>query len=111
MKKITLHTHDQQQLRVFRTQTVADRMRGLFAVDIRSVDGLWIEPCNSVHTFGMPYSLDLVYLDKRQQIIKVVHNLLPWRVSLAMRARSVVELHAGKVQALGLQVGHSLVLQ
>jgi uncharacterized membrane protein (UPF0127 family) len=111
MKQIILHAHNQQQLRVFRTETVADRMRGLFAVDIRKVDGLWIQPCNSVHTFGMPYSLDLVYLDKRQNIIKVVHNLLPWRVSLALRAKSVVELHAGKAQALGLQVGHSLVQQ
>lgn len=111
MKQITLIMHDQQQLRIFRTESMVDRMRGLFAVDIRGVDGLWIEPCNSVHTFGMPHSLDLVYLDKRQKVIKVVHNLLPWRLSLTIRAKSVVELHAGRIQALGLQVGHSLVLQ
>lgn len=57
--------------------------------------GLWIAPCRAVHTFGLSYPIDLLYLDLHGQIIKRVDTLLPNRWSGCWSAASVVELPAG----------------
>ena len=108
MKKVLLSTVDKRQLTVFMAESVLERVRGLFAVDIDTVDGLLIKPCGSVHTLGMRYAIDLVYLDKQRRIIKVVHRLKPWRMSMRLGADSVAELREGTAKALGLETGHIL---
>jgi uncharacterized membrane protein (UPF0127 family) len=60
-------------------------------------EGLWILPCESVHTFGMQFSIDLVYLDRKLRIRKVRSNVAPWRISACLSARSVIELPAGTI--------------
>lgn len=67
--------------------------------------GLWITPCASVHTVGMRYPIDLVYLDRERRILKTVTALKPWRASACRGAVSVIELRAGLVSALGLRAG------
>lgn len=90
----------------FRTDTIWERMRGLLALPtLTKSQGLWIEKCHSVHSFGMQYALDLVYLDKRDRIIKIVTDMPPRRCSYAWRAASVIELLSGESQRLNLQVG------
>lgn len=57
--------------------------------------GLWIAPCEAVHTFFMRFPIDVIFLDKQQRVVKVVNRLKPWRISLALRAHSVLEIEAG----------------
>src|SRR5580698_1562725 len=38
-------------------------------------EGLWIRPCESVHTFGMQFSIDLVYLDRKHRVRKLRSNV------------------------------------
>jgi uncharacterized membrane protein (UPF0127 family) len=59
-------------------------------------EGLWIVPCEGVHTFFMKFPIDVVYLDRHKRVVKVRPNLVPWRISLCLRAHSVLELPAGK---------------
>jgi uncharacterized membrane protein (UPF0127 family) len=40
-------------------------------------EGLWIVPCESVHTFFMKFPIDLVYIDRKNRIKKVVRNVVP----------------------------------
>ncbi|MEL0082696.1 MAG: DUF192 domain-containing protein [Gammaproteobacteria bacterium] len=95
---------------VSRTESVWERMRGLLARPALSEsEALWITPCNSVHSFFMQYSLDLVYLNRRQAVVKVVTDLPPGRFSAALGAHSVVELASGAVETLGISVGTQLV--
>ena len=68
-------------------------------------DGLWIAPCESVHTFFMRFAIDLVYLDRNLQVRKVRSNVGPWRLSACLRAHSVLELPAGTVNATRTQRG------
>jgi hypothetical protein len=70
--------------------------------------GLWIMPCESVHTFGMKFSIDLVYLDKKLRIRKVRSSVPPWRVSACLSAHSVLELPAGTIRETQTSAGDTL---
>jgi len=72
-------------------------------------DGLWIVPCESVHTFFMKFPIDLVYVDKRKKVRKVRSAVPAWRLSACLSAHSVVELPAGTVEQSKTQVGDELV--
>lgn len=57
--------------------------------------GLWIVPCESVHTFFMKFSIDLVYIDRNKRVKKVRSHVGPWRLSACLSAHSIIELPAG----------------
>ena len=71
-------------------------------------EGLWIVPCESVHTFFMKFSIDLVYLSKDRKVKKVRHAVKPWRMSACLSAHSILELPAGAAEKTGTQVGDEL---
>lgn len=80
--------------------TSALRSKGLLGRDgLMSGGGLWIIPCESVHTFFMRFPIDLVYLDRRNRIRKVRSEVGPWRISACFTAHSVLELPAGVIRA------------
>jgi len=60
--------------------------------------GLWIVPCEAVHTFFMQFAIDLIYLDRKLRIKKVASGVPPWRMSACLSAYSVLELPSGVVQ-------------
>jgi len=71
-------------------------------------DGLWIVPCEAVHTFGMKFEIDVVYLSKRKTIVKIRHSMAKRRMSVCLRAHSVLELPAGTARATGSMPGDQL---
>jgi uncharacterized membrane protein (UPF0127 family) len=73
--------------------------------------GLWIVPCESVHTFFMKFSIDLVYLDRHHTVRQVRHRMPPWRVSVCLAAHSILELPAGTVEATGTRRGDQLQIE
>jgi uncharacterized protein len=60
-------------------------------------EGLWIFPCEGIHTFFMRFDIDVLFLDKHKRVVKAVERLRPWRMSLSLRGRSVLELPAGVI--------------
>jgi uncharacterized membrane protein (UPF0127 family) len=70
--------------------------------------GLWIVPCESVHTFGMQFAIDLVYLDRQRRIRKIRNSVPPWRLSACLSAHSILELPSGSVAGTGSQRGDRL---
>ena len=70
--------------------------------------GLWIVPCESVHTFFMQFPIDLVYLDRKYRVRKVRHSVGPWRLSACLSAHSILELPAGAIQSSQTQRGDTL---
>lgn len=92
--------------------TSAERNRGLLGRDsLAPGEGLWIVPCESVHTFGMRFAIDLIYLDRKHRIRKIRHNVKPWRLSACLVAHSVLELPAGSVRLTESQKGDVLELK
>jgi uncharacterized membrane protein (UPF0127 family) len=72
------------------------RLRGLLGLrssDFRNGDGLWIVPCHGVHTLGMGFPIDVVYLDEAMTVIHIQRDLQPWRfAAVRTQAASVLEL-------------------
>ena len=95
--------------RVQRAGVGRDRRKGLLGRDrLAGGEGLWIVPCEAVHTFGMRFPIDLVYLDRQHRIVKIRSNVGPGRISGCLRAHSVIELPAGTVRDTNTITGDSL---
>ena len=73
-------------------------------------EGLWIVPCESVHTFFMKFPIDLVYLDKKRRVVKVRDSVPAWRLSACLRAHSILEVPAGTAKSTGTVTGDVLVI-
>jgi len=87
----------------------AKRRKGLLGRDgLEQGEGLWIVPCESVHTFFMRFPIDLVYLDRKKRVRKVRSHVMPWRLTACLSAHSVIELRAGAVRATKTQPGDTL---
>jgi uncharacterized membrane protein (UPF0127 family) len=92
--------------------TSSTRRTGLLKHDrLEAGQGLWITPCESVHTFFMKFPIDLVYLDKQKKVRKVRHAVPAWRLSMCLSARSILELPAGTAEQSGTVAGDQLVFE
>jgi uncharacterized membrane protein (UPF0127 family) len=80
--------------------TWAGRTRGLAWRDgLPALAGLHIPRCRSVHTVGMRFALDLIWLRADGTVARVDRNVPPRRARTCLRARSVIELNAGQADA------------
>ena len=82
---------------VERAVTVRTRLRGLLGRDgLAEGAALVIEPCTSIHTFFMRFSIDAAFLDRAGRVVRAISNLRPWRATrIYPSAAMVVELPAG----------------
>jgi uncharacterized protein len=74
-------------------------------------EGLWIVPSEGVHCFGMKFDIDVLFLSKKRQVLKVRPRMGRRAISLCLRAHSVLELPAGAIEATATQVGDQLELE
>jgi len=89
--------------------TSAERRRGLLGTESwRPGDALWIAPCEAIHTLGMQWPIDAIFLDKGKRIRKLSRSLRPWRIALCWTAVSVLELPAGALLESATEVGDIL---
>jgi len=83
-------------LRVVEANTRRTRLLGLARLaDLPATLALHITPCRSVHTFGMRFALDLIWLDRDGRVVRVDLGVAPRRVRTCWAARSVLEVRAG----------------
>jgi uncharacterized membrane protein (UPF0127 family) len=71
-------------------------------------EGLWILPCEAVHTVGMCFPIDLVYLDRHHRVKKIKSAVPPWRLSACLSAHSILELAAGAIHNSQTKPGDQL---
>lgn len=107
---VDTHSNDDYLIQnVAKTNNFIDRMRGLlFSSPLKENEGLLIAPCSSVHTFGMRYAIDLVFLDKQLTVVKTVKSLKPWRMAASYASNMVLELAADSLDKLKLTTGQQL---
>jgi len=75
-------------------------------------DGLWIVPCNSIHSFAMKFLFDAVFLDKKLRVVHLISSMKPWRASrMVFSAHSVLELPPGVILSSGTQLGDQLEMK
>src|SRR5436305_1794196 len=70
--------------------------------------GILILPCEAIHTFGMRFAIDVVFLDRAYRILKLAACVPPRRIRVCIRAFSTLELPAGVIRSLGLATGMQL---
>lgn len=85
------------------------RLKGLMFVDeMKEMDALLLNPCNSIHNFFVKFPLDVVFLTDDYKVVKIIKNFRPWQVSgIYFSAKQTLELKAGALPS-DLAVGEYL---
>ena len=75
------------------------RMKGLMFVDeMKGMDGLLLDPGNSIHNCFVRFPIDVLFLDKTNEIVKIIRGFKPWRFTrIYFKARTVLELPVGSI--------------
>lgn len=93
-----------------KAETFFERGRGLLGCKgLAAGQGMLIEPCNSIHTFFMQFSIDAVFLGNDHRVVAIHANIPPQRFVRVAKAESVLELMAGQVEQLHLAKGDIIV--
>jgi hypothetical protein len=87
-----LPTRLDEGVQVHLANTRRARRRGLARMTpLPPGHALLLEPCRSVHTFGMRFALDLAWLDGYGHVVRIDRGVAPNRLRTCLRARSVLE--------------------
>ena len=71
--------------------------------------GLWIIPSRGVHTIGMLFPIDVIFLNKEKEVVHIEEHIRPFRISrVTLKATSVLELPVHTIHHSGTQVGDRL---
>lgn len=83
------------------------RMRGLIGhASLEPGEGLLLLGTKGIHTIGMRFPIDVLFLNDEAQVIHMIHALKPLRVSPFIQTSAMVlELPAGALEETGTQVG------
>lgn len=72
-------------------------------------EGLHIIPCSSIHSFFMKFAFDVVFINKKNEVVYLIKNMPAWKISkICFSAHSVVELPAGIINETETEIGDIL---
>jgi uncharacterized protein len=92
--------------------TRSARRKGLLGRDgLGASCALILAPCAAIHTMFMRFDIDAVFVDDDGRAVKVVRNLVPWRIAANASAHAVVEFPAGTLREEDVNVGDRLYLR
>jgi uncharacterized membrane protein (UPF0127 family) len=99
-------------LSVTPADTTFARLKGLIGrLKLRVDEGLWVVPSCGVHTVGVLFPLDLIYLDENHQVIHLIEHFPRFRISpLRPQASSVLELPTHTIYTSQTQPGDQLLI-
>jgi len=88
------------------------RLKGLLGcTGLRPGAGLLLFPCSSIHTCGMKMNIDVVFLDRRFRVVKVVENLKPGLTVKQKGAHYVLEMGCGMIKEKGVNIRDELIFE
>ena len=113
MKAFNIRNGKQLAVNVTVADNLFKRMKGLLGKsEMLSGEALWIKPCMSVHTFGMKFPIDIIFLDKKNKVVSFINNMKPNRLTpLYFSAASALELPAGAIEKRDLNVGDEIEIK
>jgi uncharacterized membrane protein (UPF0127 family) len=99
-------------LSVAAADTHLARLRGMLGrVRLKPDGGIWMIPSQGVHTIGVLFALDLIYLDPRHRVIQVIESFGPCRIGPIRRhCSSVLELPTRTIYSSHTQLGDELLI-
>jgi uncharacterized protein len=92
---------------------VRSRLQGLLGrSELAPGEGIWLEPCASIHMFFMRFAIDVVFVDRLGAVVKPCKQVGPWRLaSGGRRARAALEPPVGTIERSDTRVGDRLELR
>jgi len=89
--------------------TFFSRIKGLLAREgFGDCNGMLLTPCGYVHTFGMKFDIDLVFLDRDKRVVDCRHSMGANSWAGKINAKHTLELPAGILKSLNLKMGDEL---
>jgi uncharacterized protein len=84
----------------------------MFRTGLPEGSALLLKPCNSIHTFFMRFTIDVIYIDRNNTIVRIRRGLRPWRVTAPVKgAASVIEFLAGTAAVKSSEQGDQLEIK
>ena len=78
---------------------------------LKDGEGIILNPCTQIHTFFMRFSIDAVFLSRDMEVISVIEDMKPWRVSpMYFKAKYTLEVRGGYLKG-GVKAGDKFVLE
>jgi hypothetical protein len=72
-------------------------------------EALWLMPSKGIHTIGMKFPIDVVFLNRQACVLSLISGMLPYRISgVHMRGYSVIELPNGTIRKSQTEIGDQL---
>lgn len=88
------------------------RNRGLLGrTDLPREHALVLAPCNAVHMFFMKFPIDVLFVGRDGNVLRIVPGLKPWRIAMSLRAHATIETAAGVAREAGARVGDRLSVE
>ena len=90
--------------------TFFKRLKGLLgSKSLKLGEGLILEGVKSIHTLFMAFPIDVVYVNESFQVIKLEHNMVPYKLGgYVSQAAYVLEMPSGTIQNTNTELGHQL---
>jgi uncharacterized membrane protein (UPF0127 family) len=112
MRRLRVHNPSRETMladRALIADTSTTRKTGLLKHErLDPGEGLWIKPCEGVHTVGMKFPIDVLFLDKKRKVVKIRAAMPRWRMAACLWAHSVLELPSGTAAATRTSRGDQL---
>jgi uncharacterized protein len=115
MRTYCVYNHTREcflSLGVTPADTTFARLKGLIGrLELRIDEGLWVVPSCGIHTVGVLFPLDLIYLDEKHQVIHIIEHFPRFRIApLRTQASSVLELPTHTIYSSQTQLGDQLLI-
>ncbi|MBP1763373.1 MAG: hypothetical protein H6Q65_431 [Firmicutes bacterium] len=107
---VTQQTQLASRLRI--AVTFLQRLKGLLGTKfLPEGEALLIRPCSSVHTLGMNYAIDVLFMTADDRVLKIAASMPPGRAAVAWGSSYVLELPPGIAAKTGTVVGDQLFIK
>lgn len=99
-------------LGVTAADTHLSRLRGFLGrLKLSSDEGLWIVPCQGIHSIGLLFQIDLIYLDENNKVVHLVEHFGTFRIAPIRRdTASVLEMRTRTIYSSHTQLGDQLLI-
>lgn len=83
----------------------------LFTDTLPAHEGMWFDQCAAIHTLGMRYPIDVIFLDRDNRVIQTIEHVPPHKLAVTcLKATVTIELGAGTLDRVRVERGDHLYL-
>ncbi len=109
MKTVQIQKNGETIATVWHATGYFARLRGLLGRTLPAQGGMLLTPCSAIHTIGMGYAIDALYLDRQGRVLRIDESIAPGKIMPQQRgAKHVLELPDGSAKRRSLTAGDTL---